>query len=73
MKPMKHPETQSPLLDKLSCFAWAPIPLLLAVIAALWVADLRTGYESRILLLLLNMNFSWLVSVRLVMHTNFVI
>ena len=63
MKPMKHPETQSPLLDRLSYFAWVPIPLLLAVIAALWVADLRTGYESRILLLLLNMTFSWLVSL----------
>ena len=43
--------------------AWLPIPLLLAVIAGLWVADLRTAYESRTLMTLLNFFFTWLASL----------
>ena len=43
--------------------AWWPIPLLLVVIAGFWVADLRTIYESRILMLLLNLVFTWLASL----------
>ena len=43
--------------------AWLPIPLLLAVIAGLWVADLRTVYESRTLMVLLNLLFTWLASL----------
>ena len=43
--------------------AWLPIPLLLAVIAGLWVADLRTVYESRTLMVLLNVFFTWLASL----------
>ena len=43
--------------------AWWPIPLLLAVIAGLWVADLRTAYESRALMTLLNFFFTWLASL----------
>ena len=43
--------------------AWLPIPLLLAVIAGLWVADLRTAYESRTLMVLLNVFFTWLASL----------
>lgn len=31
-------ETPPRTLGGLSCYAWAPIPLLLAVIAGLWVA-----------------------------------
>ena len=27
--------------------AWVPIPVLLVTIAGLWIADLRTAYESR--------------------------
>ena len=43
--------------------AWWPIPLLLVVIAGLWVADLRTVYESRALMVLLNLFFTWLASL----------
>jgi len=43
--------------------AWLPIPLLLALIAGLWVADLRTVYESRALMVLLNVFFTWLASL----------
>ena len=43
--------------------AWLPIPLLLALIAGLWVADLRTVYESRTLMVLLNVFFTWLASL----------
>jgi PAS domain S-box-containing protein len=43
--------------------AWLPIPLLLVAIAALWVADLRTAYESTSLLLLSNLTFNGLVSL----------
>ena len=43
--------------------AWLPIPLLLAVIAGLWVADLRTVYESRTVMVLLNVFFTWLASL----------
>ena len=43
--------------------AWWPVPLLLAVIAGLWVADLRTVYESRTLMTLLNLFFTWLASL----------
>ena len=44
-------------------FAWLPIPLLLALIVGLWVADLRTAYESRTLMVLLNVFFTWLASL----------
>jgi len=44
-------------------FAWLPIPLLLATIAGLWVADLRGVYESRTLMVLLNLVFTWLASL----------
>ena len=47
----------------LARLAWAPIPLLLALIAGLWVADLRTVYESRAAMVLLNVGFSWLASL----------
>jgi len=40
-----------------------PIQLLLVAIAALWVADLRTVYESRALMVLLNRFFTWLASL----------
>ncbi len=43
--------------------AWLPIPLSLALIAGLWVADLRTPYESRVLMVLLNVVFTWLASL----------
>ena len=43
--------------------AWLPIPLLLALIAGLWVADLRTVYESRTVMVLLNLFFTWLASL----------
>lgn len=35
----------------------APIPLLLAMIAGLWVADLRTVYESRVLMIIVTSLF----------------
>ena len=43
--------------------AWLPIPLLLAAIIGLWVADLHTSYESPNLMLGLNFVFSVLVSL----------
>jgi PAS domain S-box-containing protein len=43
--------------------AWLPIPVLLAAIAVLWVADPRTSYESRALLALTNVVFTWLASL----------
>jgi PAS domain S-box-containing protein len=52
-----------PVADRLIRFAWLPIPLLLAAVAGLWAADLRTSYESRNLLLLLNLVFTYLVSL----------
>ncbi|MGE5384575.1 MAG: PAS domain-containing protein [Betaproteobacteria bacterium] len=42
---------------------WVPIPLALASILGLWVADLRTPYESTFLLLGLNVAFIMLVSL----------
>ncbi len=46
-------------------YGWAgvPIPLLLLTIVALWIADLRTPYESRALMVTLNVVFTWLVSL----------
>jgi PAS domain S-box-containing protein len=56
--------TMAPLrADWTRLLAWLPIPLLLAVIAGLWVADLRTAYESRTLMVLLNLFFTWLASL----------
>ena len=58
------PETTAPLCaDWPRSLAWLPIPLLLALIAGLWVADLRTVYESRTVMVLLNLFFTWLASL----------
>lgn len=43
--------------------AWLTLPLMLAIILALWAADLRASYESRFLLVITNFLFTWLVSV----------
>ena len=48
---------------RLSRYAWIPIPLLLAMITALWVADLRMVYESRAVMVLLNLFLTWLASL----------
>ena len=50
-------------LDRLSLYAWLPIPLLLILIAGLWVANLQTVYESRAAMVLLNVFFTWLASL----------
>lgn len=47
---------------RLRHLAWLPIGLLLAAMAVLWVADLRTSYESPRLLIVLNFIFSLLTS-----------
>ena len=47
---------------RLSRLAWLPVLLLLAAMAAFWVADLRTAHESPFLLLVLNFVFSLLAS-----------
>ena len=58
------PETMVPLpADWTRQVAWFPIPLLLTVIAGLWVADLQTAYESRTLMVLLNVFFTWLAAL----------
>ena len=49
--------------DRLSRLAWLPIPLLFALIAGFWVANPRTVYESRSLMVLLNLLFTWLASL----------
>ena len=52
-------ETTAPLRAAWpTSLAWLPVPLLLAVIAGLWVADLRTVYESRTVMVLLNLLFT---------------
>ena len=57
-----HPmQIESPSL--LRRLAWLPVPLLALVIAGLWIADLRTVYESRALMVLLNLFFTWLASL----------
>jgi PAS domain S-box-containing protein len=43
--------------------AWLPIPLLLLIVVALWLVDLRSTYESPHLFLALNFVFSMLVSL----------
>jgi len=48
---------------RLSRYAWTLIPLLLLAIAALWVINPQTTYDSPILLPLLNFVFTWLVSL----------
>ena len=55
------PETAVP--SHAQWLVWLPIPLLLALIAGLWVADLRTVYESRAMMVLLNLFFTWLASL----------
>ena len=50
-------------LDQLGRYAWWPIPLLLALIVALWVAGLQTVYESRSLMVVLNLFFTLLASL----------
>ena len=52
-----------------SRLAWIPIPLLAAVIAGLWVANLRTAYESQWLMVVLNLLFSWLTALCMVVLT----
>jgi len=58
-----QPEANQLKLGRLSRYAWLPIPLLLALIVALWVADLRAVYESRSLMVLLNIFFTWLAAL----------
>jgi PAS domain S-box-containing protein len=48
---------------RLTQLTWLPVPLLALVIAVLWIADLRTVYESRVLMVLLNLFFTWLASL----------
>ena len=59
--PNTHEELAS--RSRLSRLAWLPVPLLALVIAGLWIADLRTVYESRALMVLLNLFFTWLASL----------
>jgi len=57
-----HPEpTQRS--SRLRQLAWMPVPLAALTIAGLWIADLRTVYESRLLMVLLNLVFTWLASL----------
>lgn len=46
-----------------SGLAWVPAPVLLLTILALWLADLRTPYESLTLLFLMNFVFTGLTSL----------
>jgi PAS domain S-box-containing protein len=49
--------------SRLRQLAWLPVPLLALTIAGLWIADLRTVYESRVVMVLLNLVFTWLASL----------
>jgi hypothetical protein len=51
---------------RLPRLAWLPIPVLLAFMAMLWAADLRTPYESPYLLMAMNFVFSTLASLLIV-------
>lgn len=58
------PTEQHPLEPgHLSRHAWIPLPLLILTIAGLWVINPQTTHESPILWLLLNLVFTWLVSL----------
>src|ERR1039457_7030050 len=59
----------TPSRSQLSRLAWLPIPLLALVIAGLWIANLRTVYESQVLIVLLNLLFTWLASLCICMLT----
>jgi len=63
MDPTSRPEKPDQTLGPIARRAWLPIPLLLAVIAGLWVADPRQVCESRVLMVLLNLVFTWLASL----------
>ena len=58
--PTAREGTQS--YPRLTQMAWLPVPLLALVIAGLWIADLRTVYESQALMVLLNVFFNELHS-----------
>jgi len=60
---MNAPSGQPGTLRLLGRYAWLPIPLLLALIAALWVANLQGVHESRVTMVLLNLFFTWLASL----------
>jgi len=47
-------------MGRLDHLAWIPIPLLLAGIVGLWVANPPRVYESQPLMVLLNLVFTWL-------------
>jgi len=57
------PEPEPPRGAPVGRFAWVPIPLLAGAIVVLWWANLPTVYESRALLLTLNLVFAGFVSV----------
>jgi PAS domain S-box-containing protein len=59
----RQDQNHFPFTGQLIRFAWLPIPLLLAAVLGLWVADLQTSYESRNLLLALNLVFTYLASL----------
>lgn len=63
MSNSQPPQPKQTLIGHLSRYAWIPIPLLVVAIAGLWVADLRTDYESHFLLLVLNLTFRSLVAL----------
>lgn len=46
------------LAGRATTWAWVPVPVLLLTIVALWAADLRTAYESPVVLAILNFTFS---------------
>lgn len=46
-----------------SRWAWLPLPVLLATILGLWVADLGTIYDSRYVMVALKIGFSWLAAL----------
>jgi len=56
-RPMTN--NQPPMTNK----AWLPVPLLLAATVVLWIADPQASFESRAVVLLMNVFFAGLVSL----------
>lgn len=64
--PMIQSETQPLTPGQWSRFAWVPIPALATAIFVLWMANLQTAYESKVLLAVFNFLFSILASLLVV-------
>ncbi|MGV1006739.1 MAG: hypothetical protein ACOYEV_18670, partial [Candidatus Nanopelagicales bacterium] len=63
LRASESPAAALPPITRSHALAGLPIPVLLVVIVGLWIADLRTVYESRMLMVVLNLFFTFLASL----------